>query len=147
MRLNSPFQCSPRAVCHLSRPLIVGTGVWSPYLRHISRLLALVSSFHIGLKDILKEKPCLFAICLFDLGLRHIGRLAYLQAETLEETIESGPLCITDLRLAYKKRLKNKNKIFPKNKIFFFLPFFYATFQCGRYNVFNFFFFFLPTKS
>ena len=67
MRLNSPFQCSPRAVCHLSRPLIVGTGVWSPYLRHISRLLALVSSFHIGLKDFLKEKPC-WLVCLFNLG-------------------------------------------------------------------------------
>ena len=54
MRLNSQFQCFPRAVCHLLRPLIVGTGVWSPYLRHISRLLALVSSFHTGLKGILK---------------------------------------------------------------------------------------------
>ena len=40
-----------------------------------------------------------------------------------------------------------KKKFFPKkNKKN--LPFFYATFQCGRYNVFkNFFFFFLPTKS
>ena len=30
-------------------------------------------------------------------------------------------------------------------KIYFFLPFFNATFQCRRYNVFNFFFFF-PQK-
>ena len=29
-----------------------------------------------------------------------------LKPETLEETIESGPLCITDLRLAYKKKTK-----------------------------------------
>ena len=43
--------------------------------------------------------------------------------ETLEETIESGALCITDLRLAYKKRLKNKNKNFPKKKLFFFYLF------------------------
>ena len=39
--------------------------------------------------------------------------------------------------LAYKKRLKNeKKKKFPPNNIFF-LTFFYATFQCGRYNVFK----------
>ena len=31
--------------------------------------------------------------------------------------------------------LKKKN--LPKRKIFFFLPFFYATFQCGRYGVFK----------
>ena len=43
--------------------------------------------------------------------------------ETLEETIESGPLCTTDLRLAYKKRLKNKIKKFPKKQIFFFYLF------------------------
>ena len=29
-----------------------------------------------------------------------------LDPETLEETIESGPLCITGLRLAYKKKTK-----------------------------------------
>jgi hypothetical protein len=47
--------------------------------------------------------------------------------------------------LAYKKRQKHEKKKFPPN---FFLPFFYATFQCGRFNVFkkkN--RFFLPTKS
>ena len=38
-----------------------------------------------------------------------------------------------------------KKKKFEKNK--YFLPFFYATFQCGRYNVFKFFLFFLTTKS
>ena len=68
--------------------------------------------------------------------------------ETLEKTIESSPLCITDLRLAYKKKTKKLKLKFSQKKIIFFLPFFYATFQCGRYNVFNFFFFFfLPTKS
>ena len=37
--------------------------------------------------------------------------------------------------------LKKNNSSPPKN---FFLPFFNATFQCGRYNVFN---FFLPMKN
>ena len=45
------------------------------------------------------------------------------------------------LRLAYKKKTKKKKKKnFPKENNFF-LPFFYATFQCGRYNVFKFIFF------
>ena len=38
--------------------------------------------------------------------------------------------------LALKKMVFLKKKIFPK-KIIFFLPFFYATFQCGRYGVFK----------
>ena len=40
-----------------------------------------------------------------------------------------------------------KKKIFPP-QIFFFLPFFYATFQCGRYGVFKIFlkYFFDPEK-
>ena len=37
-----------------------------------------------------------------------------------------------------KKRVKHEKKLFPPPKLF--LPFFYSTFQCGRYNVFNFFF-------
>ena len=42
---------------------------------------------------------------------------------------------------------KHEKEIFPK-KDKKMLPLFYATFQCGRYNVFKFFFFFfLPTKS
>ena len=41
-----------------------------------------------------------------------------------------------------------KKKIFPPKKNFFFSPFFYATFQCGRYGVFKkkFKFFFDPEK-
>ena len=54
-------------------------------------------------------------------------------AESNRERIAFGPLLITVLFLALKK-------IFPK-KNYFFLPFFYATFQCGRYNVFKNFFF------
>ena len=38
--------------------------------------------------------------------------------------------------LALKKMVFLKKKIFPKQN-YFFLPFFYATFQCGRYGVFN----------
>ena len=44
--------------------------------------------------------------------------------------------------LALKKTVFSEKKISSQKKIFIFLPFFYATFQCGRYNVFNFFFFF-----
>ena len=43
--------------------------------------------------------------------------------------------------LALKKKGFSEKKNFPPQKIFF-LPFFYATFQCGRYNVFKKFFFF-----
>ena len=42
--------------------------------------------------------------------------------------------------------LKKSLLLLPKLFFDFFLPLFYATFQCGRYNVFNFFFFF-PKKS
>ena len=38
--------------------------------------------------------------------------------------------------LALKKMVFLKKKILPKKK-YFFLPFFYATFQCGRYGVFK----------
>ena len=48
-------------------------------------------------------------------------------------------LCFKLKFLAYKKRQTHEKKI-PK---FFFLPFFYATFQCGRYNVS---FYFCPQK-
>ena len=45
-----------------------------------------------------------------NLRLPHAGWLVHWSqgyiAETLEETIGSGPLCITDLRLAYKKKTK-----------------------------------------
>merc|ERR1712008_651511 len=44
--------------------------------------------------------------------------------------------------LALKKTGFSEKKNSSQKKIIFFLPFFYATFQCGRYNVFNFFFFF-----
>ena len=48
----------------------------------------------------------------------------------------SRPLCYKLKFLAYKKRQKHEKK----NYLFF-----YATYQCGRYNVFKFYFF--PTKS
>ena len=62
-----------------------------------------------------------------------------MHSETLEETIESGPLCITDLfqnKISPKKNdfSPEKNTSQKKQKK---LPFFYATFQCGRYNVFK----------
>ena len=49
--------------------------------------------------------------------------------------------------LALKKNVFLKKFFFQKKKIFF-LPFFYATFQCGRYGVFKkkFNFFFDPKK-
>jgi hypothetical protein len=47
--------------------------------------------------------------------------------------------------LAYIKKDKNMKKKNPPQKEKK-LPLFYATFQCGRYNVFK-FYFFLPTKS
>ena len=46
---------------------------------------------------------------------------------------------VTVAFLALKKMVFLKKKILPPQ--IFFLPFFNATFQCGRYNVFNFFFF------
>ena len=47
----------------------------------------------------------------------------------------------------YKKDKNMKIRIFQKNK-YFFLPLFYATFQCGRYDIFKkkFKFFFDPEK-
>ena len=49
---------------------------------------------------------------------------------------------VTVAFLALKKNVfSEKKKNFPPIK-FFFLPFFYATFQCGRYNVFKIFFLF-----
>ena len=45
---------------------------------------------------------------------------------------------VTVAFLALKNGFSEK-KILPPQKNFF-LPFFNATFQCGRYNVFNFFF-------
>ena len=44
--------------------------------------------------------------------------------------------------LALKKTGFSEKKNSSPKKYIFFLPFFYATFQCGRYNVC-----FLPTKS
>ena len=64
---------------------------------------------------------------------------ACFEAETLEETIESGPVCITDLRLAYRKRLKNKK--IPTQKYFFF-TFFLCNFSVRTLQGFQFFFFF-----
>ena len=67
-------------------------------------------------------------------------------AESNRERIAFGPLLITVLFLALKKLVFLKKKFFPKKNIFF-LPFFYATFQCGPYNVFKFFFFFFDHKK
>ena len=63
------------------------------------------------------------------------------QSESNKERVGFGPLLITVLFLALKKLVFLKKKFFPKKKKNFFLPFFYATFQCGRYNVFKKFFF------
>ena len=54
----------------------------------------------------------------------------------------SGPdlYVLTVAFIALKNWFFWKKKFFPT--IFFFLPFFYATFQCGRYNVFKFLFFY-----
>jgi hypothetical protein len=62
--------------------------------------------------------------------------------ERNRERIAFGPLLITVLFLALKKTGFSKKKNSSQKKNIFFLPFFYATFQCGRYNVFKFFFFF-----
>ena len=50
--------------------------------------------------------------------------------------------------LALKKNGFSEKKNLPPQKNFFFLPFFYATFQCGRYGVFkkNLKYFFDPEK-
>ena len=66
----------------------------------------------------------------------------YLSPESNRERIAFGPLLITVLFLALKKTGFSKKKILPPPKKKFFLPFFYATFQCGRYNVFKKIFFF-----
>ena len=50
-------------------------------------------------------------------------------------------LCYTLIFLAYKKMTKTWKKNSPQKR--FFLPFFFATCQCGCYNVFK---NFLPTK-
>ena len=45
--------------------------------------------------------------------------------------------------LALKKPGFSEEKNSSPKFFFFFLPFFYATFQCGRYNVFKFYFIFI----
>ena len=50
------------------------------------------------------------------------------------------------IRLAYKKRLKNKNKIFPK-KFFFFFTFFLCNFSVRTLQCFQIFFFFFDHKK
>ena len=54
----------------------------------------------------------------------------------------SGPdlYVLTVVFLALKKTGFSEKKNSSQKKLIFFLPFFYATFQCGRYNVFKFFF-------
>ena len=83
----------------------------------------------------------------------------YLARESLTSTVRSEAQysqqqSVPDLSvltvafLALKKNgFSEKDKFFPKKKnIFFYIPFFYATFQCGRYNVFIFFFSFCPQE-
>ena len=70
-----------------------------------------------------------------------------LTPQTNRQTFGFGPLLITVLFLAYKKRLKNKNKNFPKKKLFFFYLFSMQLFSADATMFSIFFFFFLPTKS
>ena len=51
----------------------------------------------------------------------------------------SGPdlYVLTVVFLALKKTVFSEKKNSSQKQNFFFLPFFYATFQCGRYNVFK----------
>ena len=58
-------------------------------------------------------------------------------SESNRERIAFGPLLITVLYLALKKLVFLKKKKFSPPQKKFFLPFFYATFQCGRYGVFK----------
>ena len=62
---------------------------------------------------------------------------------TVQPTVVcSRPLCIyCGIFSPKKKWVFPRKKYFPK-KIKKFLPFFYATFQCGRYNVFKFYLFY-----
>ena len=54
---------------------------------------------------------------------------------TVQPTVVcSRPLCTYSGNFSPKKMVFLKKKCFPP-PIFFFLPFFYATFQCGRYGV------------
>ena len=76
-----------------------------------------------------------------------VGGSRLLCSQTNRQTFGFGPLLITVLFLALKKLVFLKKNSSPQKNIFFFLPFFYATFQCGRYNVFNFFFFFFDHKK
>jgi hypothetical protein len=60
-----------------------------------------------------------------------------METETLAETIESDPLCITDLfqnkSVAYFLFIHNKFLI---NSFICFLDLYYVTFQFGRKNIF-----------
>ena len=60
------------------------------------------------------------------------------KSQTREQMSVPDLYVLTVAFLALKKLVFVKKKILPKKKSFF-LPFFYATFQCGHYNVFNFF--------
>ena len=69
------------------------------------------------------------------------------QAETLAETIESGPLCITDLLQTYCS-LFLIYTYFLINFLILLLALYNVTFQCGHKNIFRKFKkFILPTKS
>ena len=84
----------------------------------IFRTLSLGSSLGHFFKDVLIDIPCVG--CTSGQG-------------TNEETDAcSRPLCTYTQILAYKKDKNMKKKNTPP---IFFLLLFYATFQCGRYNI------------
>ena len=72
--------------------------------------------------------------------------ISRLGPESNKERVGFGPLLITVLFLALKKTGFSKKKILPKKKYIFFLPFFYATFQCRLYVFKGKKFFFCPWK-
>ena len=68
-------------------------------------------------------------------------------SQTREQTSVPDLYVLTVAFLALKKTGFSEIKFFSQKINNFFLPFFYATFQCGRYNVFKFFFFFFAHKK
>merc|ERR1712008_83004 len=94
-----------------------------------------------GSADVLNEWSLMLHLPNLKLLITHIG------ATDKRTDVWSRPLCTYSGIFSPKKTGFSEKKILPKNKKNFFLPFFYATFQCGRYNVFEFFFFFFcPQK-
>ena len=78
-----------------------------------------------------------------------ILKVGHIKAQIREQMSGPNLYVLTVVFLALKKTGFSEIKYSSQKKINFFLPFSYATFQCGRYNVFKLLllFFFLPTKS